>query len=76
LLIAVCIPLGILDFVQIGAGALSIILVMVVLPAYRNAVKQPKEPLLLGKCAGSRLMLAAVAVAIVLMAVSSLIPIP
>jgi hypothetical protein len=49
---------------------------MVVLPAYRNAVKQPKEPLLLGKCSGSRLMLAAVAVAIVLMAVSSLIPIP
>jgi amino acid permease len=76
LLIAVCMPLGILDFVQIGAGALSIILVMVVLPAYRNAVKQPKEPLLLGKCSGSRLMLAAVAVAIVLMAVSSLIPIP
>lgn len=76
LLIAVFLPLGILDFVQIGAGVLSIILVMVVLPAYRNAVKQPKESLLLGRCSGSRLMLTAVAAAIVLMAVSSLIPIP
>ena len=49
LLIAVFLPLGVLDYVQIGAGALSIILVMVVLPAYRNAVREPKERLLLGK---------------------------
>jgi hypothetical protein len=75
LLIAVFLPLGVLDYVQIGAGALSIILVMVVLPAYRNAVKEPKERLLLGKCSGNRLMLALVAVAIILMAVSSFIPI-
>ena len=75
LLIAVFLPLGILDYVQIGAGALSIILVMVVLPAYHNAVKKPKEELLLGKCSGNPWMIAAVAAAMVLMAVSSLIPI-
>lgn len=75
LLIAVFLPLGVLDYVQIGAGALSIILVMVVLPAYRNAVKAPRQPLLLGKCAGNPMMLALVAAAVILMAVSSFIPI-
>ena len=75
LLISVFLPLGVLDYVQIGAGALSIILVIVVLPAYHNAVRNPKEPLLLGGCSDSKLMITAVAVAIVLMAVSSFIPI-
>ena len=73
LLIAVFLPLGVLDYVQIGAGALSIILVIVVLPAYQNAVKNPKERLLLGRCSGNQFMIAAVAVAVILMAVSSFI---
>ena len=75
LLIAVLLPLGVLDYVQIGAGALSIILVIVVLPAYYNAVKQPKTNLLLGKCPGNKIMLSLVALFIILMAVSSFIPI-
>lgn len=75
LLIAVFLPLGILDYVQIGAGALSIILVMVVLPAYCHAVKKPKRELLLGRCSGSRVMLVLVAAAVILMAVSSFVPI-
>ena len=75
LLIAVFLPFGVLDYVQIGAGALSIILVIVVLPAYRNAVKKPKETLLLGKFSGNTYMIAAVAVAVILMAISSFIPI-
>ncbi len=75
LLIAIFLPIGILDYVQIGAGALSIILVIVVLPAYYNAVKQPKTELLLGKCSGNKIMLSIVAIFISLMAVSSFIPI-
>jgi amino acid permease len=75
LLIAVFLPLGVLDYVQIGAGALSIILVMVVLPAYSNAVRRPKATLLLGKCSGNRIMLTLVAICVVLMALSSFIPI-
>lgn len=75
LLIAVFLPLGVLDYVQIGAGALSIILVMVVLPAYSNAVRRPKATLLLGKCSGNRIMLTLVALFVVLMALSSFIPI-
>ena len=75
LLIAVLLPLGILDYVQIGAGALSIILVIVVLPAYYNAVKHPNTNLLLGKFSGNKIMLSLVALFIILMAVSSFIPI-
>ena len=75
LLIAIFLPLGVLDYVQIGAGALSIILVIVVLPAYYNAVQKPKQRLLLGKYSGSKVILTFVAIAIILMAVSSFIPI-
>lgn len=75
LIIAVLLPLGILDYVQIGAGALSIVLVIVVLPAYFNAVKNPKQKLLLGKFSRNKVMISAIAVAIVLMALSSFIPI-
>lgn len=75
LLISVLLPLAILDYVQIGAGALSIILVIVVLPAYLNAVKKPKKGLLLGKCSGNKIMIAFVAIAVIMMAVSSFIPI-
>ena len=67
--------IGILDYVQIGAGALSIVLVIVVLPAYFNAVKNPKQKLLLGKFSRNKVMISAIAVAIVLMAISSFIPI-
>ena len=75
LLIAVFLPLGVLDYVQIGAGALSIILVIVVLPAYANAVKNAEHTLLLGRLSGNKALIAAVAVAIMLMAISSFIPI-
>lgn len=75
LLIAVFLPLSVLDYVQIGAGALSVILIIVVLPAYYNAVKKPRQPLLLGRLTGSKLLIAAVSLAILLMAISSFIPI-
>ncbi|MBQ9151620.1 MAG: hypothetical protein IJX72_05160 [Clostridia bacterium] len=75
LLLAVILPLSLLDFIQIGAGALSVILVLVVLPAYTHAVRAADKPLL-GKPAQSKLLLGFVAAAILLMAISSLIPIP
>lgn len=73
--IAILLPLSVLDYVQIGAGALSVILVIVVLPAYYNAVKHSTRRPLLGKMAKSRALITAVAAAICLMAVSSFIPI-
>lgn len=75
LIISVFVPMAVLDFMQIGAGALSIILVIVVLPAYYNAVKNSEKDLLLGKIAKSKAMLYAVAASVVLMAISSLVPI-
>lgn len=74
LLIAVLIPLSVLDYIQIGAGALSVILVIVVLPAYIHAARPVERPLL-GRVAKSKTLIAVMAVAILLMAVSSLIPI-
>lgn len=76
LLLAALLPLTVLEFVQIGAGALSIILVLVVLPAFSHAVKHPKKNLLLGTAAKHPALLWVVAAAMILMAVSSLIPIP
>lgn len=75
MLLALFMPLTVLDFVQIGAGALSVILVIVVLPAYYNAARRAKKPLLLGKFATSKALIGLVAMAIVLMAISSFIPI-
>lgn len=75
LLIAVLLPLTVLDYVQIGAGALSVILIIVVLPAYYNAVKLPEKPPLLGKLSGRKSLLIAVSIGIILMAISSFIPI-
>ena len=75
LILAALLPLSVLEFVQIGAGALSIILVIVVLPAYYNAVKDNENKLLLGRAAKSKALLFTVAAAVILMAVSSFIPI-
>ena len=75
LLLTAVLPLTLLDFIQIGAGALSVILVLVVLPAYTHAVKQAQKPLLLGRHSGKKWLLVSVAIAILLMSVSSFIPI-
>ena len=75
LLAAMLLPLSVLNYVQIGAGALSVILILVVIPAYRNAVKGSTRPPFLGKAANSPVMLTFVCLAVLLMAVSSLIPI-
>ena len=74
IIIALIVPFSILDFIQIGAGALSIILVLVILPAYYRAVKYEKKPLL-GKYATSKTLLGIVALFIILMAIASFIPI-
>lgn len=75
IIIAILLPLSVLDVVQIGAGALSIILVIVVLPAYYNAVKKSDKKLLLGKIGRSKLFMFIIGCFICMMAISSLIPI-
>lgn len=75
IILALVFPMPILDFVQIGAGALSIIVVLIVLPAYYNAVKTAQGSLLLGPFAKSKALIWIIAVFTVIMAVASLIPI-
>lgn len=73
--IAILLPLSILEYIQIGAGALSIILVIVVLPAYRHAIMHTTDKPMLGDFARSRILIVIVGVFICLMAISSLIPV-
>lgn len=74
--IAIFLPLSILEYIQIGAGALSIILVIVVLPAYYHAIKSEENDLLLGKIGKSKVLITLVGIFVGLMAVASLISIP
>lgn len=74
-IIALFLPLTVLDYVQIGAGALSVILVIVVLPAYYHAIKNADGRLLLGAFAKRKTFLYVIAAFVLLMAVSSLIPV-
>ena len=74
--IAIFLPLSILEYIQIGAGALSIILVIVVLPAYYHAIKSEEKDLLLGKMGKSKVLITLVGICVGLMAVASLISIP
>ena len=75
-LIAILLPLSVLDYVQIGAGALSFIFLLVVFPAYLHAIREPINPLLLGRLSGKPALIVFVVIGTVLMAVSSFIPIP
>ena len=74
-ILAIVLPLSILDYAQIGAGALSVVVGLIILPAYYNAVKEKKQGLLLGKFAKSKLLIGVVGVSTLLMAISSFIPI-
>ncbi len=75
IIIALVFPMPILDYVQIGAGALSIVVVIIILPAYYNAVKNADGDLLLGRFAKSKILLWIVGIFTLIMAASSFIPI-
>lgn len=74
-ILAIVLPLSILDYAQIGAGALSVVVGLIILPAYYNAVKDKTQGLLLGKFAKSKALIGLVGVSTLLMAISSFIPI-
>ena len=74
IILALILPMSILDIIQIGSGALSIILVIVIIPAYYHAVKKEKKPLL-GSFAKNKLLLTLVSIFIIVMAISSFISI-
>ena len=75
IILALILPLSIIDFVQIGAGALSIIVGIIILPAYYNVVKKIDKKLLLGRVAKSKVLIWIVGIFTFIMAISSFIPI-
>ncbi len=75
LLLALFLPLSVMSFVQIGAGALSIIVGIIILPAYYHAVREQQDGLLLGRCARSKVLIGIVGAGTLIMAISSFIPI-
>ncbi len=75
IIIALVFPMSVLEYVQIGAGALSIVVVIIILPAYYNSVRDAEGSLLLGKGAKSKALLWLVGICTFVMAISSFIPI-
>ncbi len=75
IILALVLPLSIIDFVQIGAGALSIIVGIIILPAYCNSIRNAEDKLLLGKFGKSKILTWLVGIFTFIMAISSFIPI-
>ena len=75
IILAIAFPLSILEYVQIGAGALSVMIGLTILPAYYHSIKNSNGPLLLGKLGKSKALLWLEGAAILIMAISSFISI-
>lgn len=73
-LLAVFLPLGIASYVEIVGGIFAIIVVLMVLPSYRHAVKGALGPLLLGKTGRSGWLVALLALMYLVMSAGALIP--
>ena len=75
IVIVLALPLSVMEYIQLIAGGLSVMLGLLVIPAYRNAVKDSSRTLLLGKYAKSKALLGVAIACVLLMAVSSFIPV-
>ena len=75
LFLVIILPLSVTEYIQLIAGGLSVMLGLLVIPAYRNAVRDSDRELLLGKYGKSKVILGITFFCILLMAVSSFIPV-
>lgn len=75
LLMALLLPLGFLSYIEIVGGIVAIIVAMMILPAYRHAIKGQRSRLLLGRAGRSFALVLIVLAFYLLMAAGSLIPI-
>lgn len=75
LIVVLILPLSVTEYIQLIAGGLSVMLGLLVIPAYRNAVRDSDRELLLGKYGKSKVLLGITVFCILLMAVSSFIPV-
>ncbi len=56
-LISMFVPLTIIDYVKIGAGTVSLLFGVSIIPAYYNATKGQKETLIMGKYCQSKILM-------------------
>ena len=75
IVVVLVLPFSVMEYIQLIAGGLSVMLGLLVIPAYRNAVKDGDRTLLLGKYGKSKILLGVTIACILLMAVSSFIPV-
>ena len=75
LVLVLVLPLSVTEYIQLIAGGLSVMLGLLVIPAYRNAVRDSDRELLLGKYGKSKVLLGITILCILLMAASSFIPV-
>lgn len=68
-------PLAFIDYIELVGGAFAVIVVFMVLPAYRRATAAAPGPLLLGRAGKSRPVLLLVFLAYIAMAAASFIPV-
>jgi len=73
LFLSLILPFGYLSYIEIVGGAVAIIIALLILPAYRNAVKGTGEELILGRYAQSKTLLLVLFVFYMIMAVFSFV---
>lgn len=73
LLLAVILPFGYRSYIELVGGAVAIIIAILILPAFRNAVQGVKTGLILGRYAHSKLLLPVLLVFYIIMAVFSFV---
>jgi amino acid permease len=75
LLIALLLPLNFLDYIMLGAGAVSLVVILLIIPAYRHAIQHadPALPPLIGRQGGGTFTLVAMGLVGVAMTIGSLV---
>jgi len=62
LALAAWLPLTFLDYIKLAAGAVSLVIVLLIIPAYRNCVRDQTMPSLIGRTGGGLLVPIALAI--------------
>lgn len=71
--LALALPLSFLDYVKLAAGAISLVIVLLIIPAYRNSLRSQALPPLIGRTGGGRAVPIALAIVGLAMAAGSIL---
>ena len=73
LLLSLVLPFGYLTYIELIGGAVALIIALLVLPAYRRAIKVTHQPLMLGRFGRSKVLITLIFTFYLIMAVFSLV---